>query len=105
MSQSEEIQGADTIESRDLQNAEGDDEHLEQQDIAEENRKLNEKVAADKKRKRDVPKHSDKKGVEIKMGGEKTNQWHQKEGKRRGPLLERKLPKLGKLFSSTNTSW
>lgn len=34
--QSEEIQGADTIESIDLQNAEGDDKHLEQKGIAKE---------------------------------------------------------------------
>ncbi|PHT99421.1 putative 28S rRNA (cytosine(4447)-C(5))-methyltransferase [Capsicum chinense] len=89
MSQSEEIQGADTIESRDLQNAEGDDEHLEQQDIAEENGKLNEKVAADKKRKRDVPKHSDKKGVETKNGrGENKSVAPKRREKKRAPPRE-----------------
>ncbi|KAH0656165.1 hypothetical protein KY285_031047 [Solanum tuberosum] len=50
--QSEEIQDADSIESSDQQNAEGDDDkHSEQEGIAKENGKLNEKAAADKKRK------------------------------------------------------
>ncbi|XP_060187887.1 26S rRNA (cytosine-C(5))-methyltransferase NOP2B-like [Lycium barbarum] len=60
--QSEEIQEADTVESSDQQNAEGDDEHSEQKAIVKENGKLNEKVEANKKRKRDTQMHSDKKG-------------------------------------------
>ncbi|KAG5596824.1 hypothetical protein H5410_038056 [Solanum commersonii] len=70
--QSEEIQDADSIESSDQQNAEGDDDkHSEQEGIVKENGKLNEKAAADKKRKRDVQKHSDKKGVGQNGGGTK----------------------------------
>ncbi|KAH0654517.1 hypothetical protein KY290_032798 [Solanum tuberosum] len=67
--QSEELQDADSIESSDQQNAEGDDD--KQEGIAKENGKLNEKAAADKKRKRDVQKHSDKKGVGQNGGGTK----------------------------------
>ncbi|KAH0743800.1 hypothetical protein KY290_031793 [Solanum tuberosum] len=65
----EEIQDADFIESSDQQNAEGDDD--KQEGIAKENGKLNEKAAADKKRKRDVQKHLDKKGVGQNGGGTK----------------------------------
>ncbi|PHT90669.1 25S rRNA (cytosine-C(5))-methyltransferase nop2 [Capsicum annuum] len=62
--QSEEIQGVESIESSDQQNTEGgDDKHSEQEGIADENGKLKEEVAVDKKRKRDVQKHSVKKGV------------------------------------------
>uniref|UniRef100_A0A3Q7I7Z4 SAM-dependent MTase RsmB/NOP-type domain-containing protein n=2 Tax=Solanum lycopersicum TaxID=4081 RepID=A0A3Q7I7Z4_SOLLC len=70
--QSEEIEDADTIESSDQQNAEEDDDkHSEQEGIAKESGKLNEKAVADKKRKRDFQKHSDKKGVGQNGGGTK----------------------------------
>ncbi|KAK4361025.1 hypothetical protein RND71_019977 [Anisodus tanguticus] len=65
--QSEEIQGAESIESSDQQNAEEDDKLSEQKDIAKENGKLKE-VAGDKKRKRDVQTHSDKKHVGQNSG-------------------------------------
>ncbi|OIT00897.1 hypothetical protein A4A49_09304 [Nicotiana attenuata] len=80
--QSEEIQGADTIESIDLHNVEGDDKHSEQKGIAEENGKLNEKVAADKKREMHVQKHSDKKVVG--QNGGVTKNGRAEIGKRRG---------------------
>ncbi|KAM3362503.1 26S rRNA (cytosine-C(5))-methyltransferase NOP2B [Capsicum galapagoense] len=71
--QSEEIQGVESIESSDQQNTEGgDDKHSEQEGIADENGKLKEEVAVDKKRKRDVQKHSVKKGVGQNSSGTKT---------------------------------
>ncbi|KAJ8545610.1 hypothetical protein K7X08_018193 [Anisodus acutangulus] len=66
--QSEEIQGAESIESSDQLNAEGEDKLTEQEVVAKEKGKLKEEATGDKKRKRDVQKHSDKKGVGQNSG-------------------------------------
>ncbi|KAH0697190.1 hypothetical protein KY289_014672 [Solanum tuberosum] len=69
--QSEEVQGAESIENSDQQDSEEDDDkHSDKKGIANENRKLKEEVAGDKKRKR-VQTHSVKKGAGQNSGATK----------------------------------
>ncbi|CAN4083920.1 unnamed protein product [Withania somnifera] len=67
--QSEEIKGAESIENSEQQDAEEDDDkHSKQKGIVNENGKMKEEVVGDKKRKRDVQKHSVKKDVRQNSG-------------------------------------
>lgn len=72
LAQSEEVQGAESIENSEQQDSEEDDDkNSDKEGIANENRKLKEEVAGDKKRKRDVQTHSVKKGAGQNSGATK----------------------------------